>query len=201
MANLNAKGIPKGTRKLNNGPILNNGLTAQQEAYARARAMGMSTEEAVKAGQIDISIHTAHKWNKLTKVSERINELAAIATKNAIIKTGLDREWVLSRLMTVADRCMQAEPVLDKEGAPTGEYKFDASGANAALKMLGDTMGLFKPAEKKPEDDYANLSDDDITRIVAHLAAETGLIETGPGAKTKARAQQAIEVQAISKAG
>ena len=69
---------------------------------------------------------------------------------------------------------MQAEPVLVK-GEPTGEFKFDASGANAALKMLGDTMGLFKPQEEK-HDEFSNLSDADIARIAAGLAAETGLI-------------------------
>ena len=27
---------------------------------------------------------------------------------------------------------------------PTGDYKFDASGANTALKLLGQTIGMFK---------------------------------------------------------
>ena len=131
----------------------------------------------------------------------RINELSAMATRNAILKTGLDREWVISRLMSVVDRCMQTEPVLDKKGEPTGEYGFDAAGANTALRMLGDTMGLFKPAEKKEGDDYANLSDDDLTRIVAELAAQTGLIEIGAGTQAPAGAQQVIEVQAVRTAG
>jgi hypothetical protein len=154
------------------------GLTMAQEAYCRSRAMGMSMQEA----SIAVGLHkcTGRNWEKdQPKVCERIKDLTRIATENAIIKTGLNREWVISRLMTVVDRCMQAEPVLDKEGSETGQYRFDASGANQALKMLGDTMGLFKPAEKK-EDEYANLSDDDLRRIASELASQVGIIDVTP---------------------
>lgn len=193
---------PKGMRKRPAGVILQSGLTVHQEAYCRARATGMNMEESVMAIGSPISVHTARCWEReLQTVRSRIEELAAMATNNAILKTGLDREWVISRLMTVVDRCMQAEPVLDRKGEPTGKFQFDSAGANTALRMLGDTMGLFKPAEKKPEDEYANLSDDDITRIVAELATQTGLIEIGAGTQEAARSQQVIEVQALLKAG
>jgi len=196
------RSMPKGTRKLNGGVRLDSGLTVHQEAYCRARAMGMNMEESVMAIGSPVAINTARGWERENQlVRSRINELSAIATENAILKTGLDREWVISRLMRVAERCMQAEPVTDKEGNPTGEFRFDATGANQALRMLGDTMGLFKPAEKKPEDEYANLSDDDIARIVAELAAQTGLIEIGSGTQAPAGSQQVIEVQALPKAG
>lgn len=189
---------PKGMRKRPAGVILQSGLNVHQEAYCRARATGMNMEESVLAIGSPVSVHTARAWERdLQAVRSRIDELSAMATNNAILKTGLDREWVISRLMSVVDRCMQSEPVLDKKGEPTGEFQFDSSGANTALRMLGDTMGLFKPAEKKPEDDYANLSDDDITRIVAELAAQTGLIEIGAGTQTAAGSQQVIEVQAL----
>lgn len=100
-----------------------------------------------------------------------------MATQNAILKTGLTRGWIIERLMSVVERCMQSEPVRDKEGNETGEFTFNAPGANQALKMLGDTMGLFKHSDKNDEDEYANLSDDDIARIAGQLASEVGLIE------------------------
>ena len=170
--------MPKGTRKLNNGVRLASGLTVHQEAYCRARATGMNMDESVMAIGSPVAVTTARDWErKLQPIRDRIAELSQMATNNAILKTGLDREWVISRLMQNVERCMQAEPVLDKEGKPTGEYRFDSTGANNALRMLGDTMGLFKPAEKKPEDDYANLSDDDLKRIASELAIQTGLLE------------------------
>ena len=175
------------------------GLTIAQEAYCRSRAMGMSMQEA----SIAVGLHkcTGRNWEKDNpKVCARIQDLTRIATENAIIKTGLNREWVISRLMSVVDRCMQAEAVLDKEGNPTGAYEFDASGANQALKMLGDTMGLFKPAEKK-EDEYANLTDADLARIAHELASQTGLLAHSSGNQTPAGSGQVIEVQAIPEAG
>jgi hypothetical protein len=176
-------------------------ITAEQEAYCRGRAMGMSPAEAVAAAGLKYKEETCRKWEyNNDHVKARIAELSEIATKNAIIKTGLDREWVITKLMTVVDRCMQEEQVLDKKGKPTGEYKFDAAGANAALKMLGDTMGLFKPAEKKPGDEYEELSDDDIARIAGELASQVGLLASPAGNEASAREEQVVTLSALPEA-
>ncbi len=171
------------------------GLTYTQEAYARARAMGMTIGEAAVA--VGLAPGTGRNWEKQEPwVNERIAQLSGIATTNAIIKTGLNREWVISRLMTVVERCMQAEPVIAKTGEETGQYKFDASGANQALRMLGDTMGMFKPPEKK-EDEYANLTDADLARIAHELASQVGLLEAPARDEAPAGSGQIIEVQAL----
>jgi len=196
--------VAKGTRKLNRPRLAISGLTVEQEAYCRGRVMGMSIEEAISAAGSSISVKTARDWeapnsgNKL--VRDRINELAAIAQKNAILKSGLDREWVITRFMQVAERCMQAEPVRDREGNPTGEYTFNATGANQALSGLGDVLSLLKPVEKMPGDGYEHLSADDIARIAAELAAQTGLLEAGAGTQAPAGREQGIEVPAVPKA-
>ena len=54
------------------------------------------------------------------------------------------KQYIQMNLRVVAERCMQVEPVFDAKGQPTGDYKFDASGANTALKLLGQTIGMFK---------------------------------------------------------
>lgn len=144
----------------------------------------MSMEEAIVASGGRISLKTARNWENHNNkdcnpnVRKRINELSDIAQKNAILRTGLNREWVISRLMQLVERCMQAEPVLKKvdgKMVETGEYVFDSSGANTALRALGDTIGLFKPVEKQPGDEYEHLTDDDIARIVDDLAVQIGL--------------------------
>ncbi len=55
--------------------------------------------------------------------------------------------------MTVAGRCMQTEPVLDRKGqqvvveTPDGgtalAYEFNSAGANRALELLGKEVGMF----------------------------------------------------------
>lgn len=157
-------------------PLTDEGLTPQQESYCRARATGMTMHEA--SVTCNIPKPTAFGWEYHNqRVKARITELSKLLTNNAIVQTGLDREWVISRLMSVAERCMQAEPVLDKDGNSVGEYTFDSAGANQALKMLGDTLGLFKPPEKQAGDDFANLTDDDLKRLASELAQQTGLLE------------------------
>lgn len=57
-------------------------------------------------------------------------------------RTEIDADWVLAQLKKVADRCMQEEAVMSG-GEPTGEYKFDSSGANKALELIGKNKKMF----------------------------------------------------------
>jgi hypothetical protein len=63
---------------------------------------------------------------------------------------------VLKQMVEVFERCMQHKPVLDKEGNPTGEYRFDAAGVNRALEQIGKhkSVNAFKEteADRKPID-------------------------------------------------
>lgn len=54
----------------------------------------------------------------------------------------IDAAWVLRQAVKVHERCMQAEAVLDKEGGATGEYKFEHSGANKALEIIGKHVDI-----------------------------------------------------------
>lgn len=73
-----------------------------------------------------------------------------IAQKNdrAAQELGLSKRYILSKLMAVAERAMQAEPVMKfdnitKEYVATGEYVFDGKTATQALKLLGEHLDVF----------------------------------------------------------
>jgi len=51
---------------------------------------------------------------------------------------------VLANIRTVATRCMQAVPVLDAEGNPTGEYRFDAANALRGFELVGKYLGIWR---------------------------------------------------------
>lgn len=178
----------KGTTNLKGDRLLESGLTVEQEAYCRCRASGMSIEESIFTSGIGITHRTALRWEQpngersSAKIRARINELSQIAQKNAILKTGLTREWVISRLMQVAERCMQAEPVLRKvngELIETGEYVFDSSGANTALRALGDTVGMFnkKNFDDGNDDEFSDLSDDQLIELAREYGNKCGILE------------------------
>ena len=195
------KGQQREAKKKNGLVIEGIQVTPEQEAYCRARAMGMDMKEAMSAAGLKQMLKTVKNWEiKNGAVVKRIAELTMAASRNAIMKNGLDRSWVIERLMKVVDRCMQAEPVKDRDGNETGEYKFDSSGANKALQLLGAELGMFTPKTEKPGDEYANLSDDDLARLARELAAQTGIIENHAGTQAPARSEQIIEVQALPKA-
>ena len=58
-------------------------------------------------------------------------------------KVGADAEYVIKTIMETIERCRQAEPILDKEGTPTGEYRFDAGNVLKGCELLGKHLKMF----------------------------------------------------------
>tara|TARA_R110000782_G_C14819187_1_gene413726 strand:- start:7896 stop:8381 length:486 start_codon:yes stop_codon:yes gene_type:complete len=61
----------------------------------------------------------------------------------------IDAAWVLLSAKKVYDRCMQEEAVTDRDGNATGEYKFEHSGANAALGIIGKHIDVQAFLDRK----------------------------------------------------
>ena len=80
-----------------------------------------------------------------TRLLKNVNIQRAVAegTRIRAESAELSVEWVLTGLKTVAERCMQALAVLDREGNPTGEYVFNAAGANKAYELIGKHLRMF----------------------------------------------------------
>lgn len=76
---------------------------------------------------------SGHRWMR-NRNFVRARELLE---QRAIEEIGITHGYVLGRTKDVVERCMQEEPVLDHEGKPTGEYRFEHSGALKGLEMLG----------------------------------------------------------------
>lgn len=75
----------------------------------------------------------------------------------------LSRDFVLDGLRTNAERALQAVPVMDARGQPTGEYRWDGTVANRALELLGKELGMF--VEKRVIDQRITVSDEQQTEI------------------------------------
>lgn len=104
---------------------------------------------AIKAGYSKTMARTkAYQWVSNSKNNPKPYIRAAIqkAIEKRAIKTGLTAEWVLEKLEEVAERCMTAEPIMvweNGEKVESGEFKFDSSGANKALGLIGKHLKMF----------------------------------------------------------
>jgi phage terminase small subunit len=118
-------------------PILDN---PKHELFAPAVASGCSQDEAyVKAGYEQNSSNAA-RLNGNERVKTRIQELLGAVAQ----RFELTEEKILRDIDQIKTRCLQGEPVRDKEGNPTGEWKFDARTALEACKLEGMYLAMWK---------------------------------------------------------
>ena len=111
----------------------------KHELFAQGLAKGLGIGAAYKAAGYKPSPAAATRLSKNVKLQERAAELQAPSAERATVT----RQWMLERLKQNVERCMQATPVLDHEGNPTGKYKFAGNAANKALELLGKALGMF----------------------------------------------------------
>lgn len=121
-------------------------LTDKQEAFCQEYLIDLNaTQAAIRAGYSektakDIGCQNLAKLN----IMEKIAELKA----ERVERVQIDADWVLRQSVKLHERCMQAEPVTDREGNPTGEYKFEHSGASKALELIGKHINVQAFKEK-----------------------------------------------------
>ncbi|MBA1156921.1 hypothetical protein [Microvirga mediterraneensis] len=122
----------------------------RHEIFAQELAKGKSQVEAYETAGFKNGQKNAHRLGTdegiLRRVAEIQSERAEMdrkATEKATEALAIDKQWVMARLVENVDRAMQAEAVLDNEGKPTGEYKYQGSVANKALELLGKELGMF----------------------------------------------------------
>ena len=120
-------------------------LTLKQEAFAMGYMETGNACEAyrraynadrMKRNSIEV---TAYQLLQHPKVVLRVTELREEAAK----RDELSIDWVLQHLEEIVSRAMQAVPVLDKQGEPTGEYTYQGAVANRALELIGKHVGMF----------------------------------------------------------
>ena len=81
-------------------------------------------------------------------IRARVAQLTEAVAERAIEKCALDRAWVLAGLKDIHGRAIQAVPVLDRDGAETGLFKYDAASAIKTLELIGKELGMFKEQVK-----------------------------------------------------
>ncbi|WP_267411856.1 terminase small subunit [Pantoea sp. GM_Pan_4] len=126
-------------------------LTDKQEMFCREYLIDLNaTQAAIRAGYSDGSARNqAHRLMTNDDILQRIAEL----NQDRLKRTNIDADYVLRQAVKLHERCMQeVEPLTDRRGEEITDeqgrtvYGFDAKGAVASLKLIGDhiTVQAFK---------------------------------------------------------
>ena len=119
----------------------------RHEQFARLVAAGETPARAYIAVGYQNSDAASSSGSRLAKtpnVRARIAELQEESARGAIKRNELNQDWVLARLKENVERAMQATPVRDSEGNPTGEYKWEGNVVNRSLELIGKELGMFR---------------------------------------------------------
>ncbi len=138
------------------------------EAYANA---GYDPKDAKRASQLGSLLYRRPEIK--ARVTEVQEELREVSLSNAMI----DRTYVLKGLKDNHDKASKTVAVLDRNGRPTGEYRYDGGVANRSLELMGKELGMF--ADRVIFDDLdkelEGLSGKDLRLFVRSCASEVGL--------------------------
>lgn len=152
---------------------VNNGFENKTKAYLSAcEKMGRAPSKNPET--------SASEMLSYPNVIEFLNSIKEKAAEEAQITA----EWVLKSAKKVFDRCMQSEPILTSSGSPVmvktddGElaaaYKFDSTGANKSLEIIGkhiDIQAFKTVVENKVI--IQDMTDDELDRELAKLTKGT----------------------------
>lgn len=116
-------------------------LTDKQELFCLEYLKDLNaTQAAIRAGYSE-STAKQTGYENLTKhyLLERVQQLMAERVK----RVEIDADYVLLGIKELTERCIQAVPVVDKDGSTSGEYKFEANAALKGYELLGKHLKLF----------------------------------------------------------
>jgi phage terminase small subunit len=116
-------------------------LTDKQQRFVAEYLIDLNaTQAAIRAGY---SSGTAKEigYENLTK--PHIAQAIQAAVNQRTERTQVDADYVLRTIVDTIERCKQAEPVRDRDGEATGEYKFDAGAVLKGAELLGKHLKLF----------------------------------------------------------
>ncbi len=150
-------------------------MTPRQARFAEEYLVDLNaTQAALRAGYSPSTARAqGYRLLRNPQVARAIERAMAERSR----RTGIEADWVLARLKAVAQRCLAAEPVRDRKGQATGEYRFDAKGAIKALELMGKHLGMFQAGTGRSEKgvemkDPREMSDEELAAEIAKLETD-----------------------------
>jgi phage terminase small subunit len=116
-------------------------LTPKQELFVREFLVDLNaTKAAIRAGYSEKTA-AAIGWENLRK--PEIQKALAGLIQPKMRKLDITTEYILGTIQETIERCKQEIEVLDREGKPTGEYRFDPNAVLKGCELLGKYRKLW----------------------------------------------------------
>ena len=121
-------------------------FTLKQRRFIEEMPTAGSQADAVRrVYDVGNNRHLAEVIGSENMRKPEIAKAVAVALNTAAEKAGVTAEWAFNRLHLNVERSLQAIPVLDRKGKPTGEYQYEPAAVNRGvelamrhLRLLGD---------------------------------------------------------------
>lgn len=138
---------------------MNMKLSGKQKRFIEEYLVDLNaTQAAIRAGYSK-NCATEIGYENLSK--PHIADAIAEASRERAKRVQIDADYVLRQAVKVHERCMQEQEVLDDEGNPIGEFKFEHAGANKALELIGKHVNVQAWNEKMTHEHTVVVFDDD----------------------------------------
>ena len=122
-------------------------LNEKQKQFCEEYIIDLNgTQAAIRAGY---SAKTANEQAAQLLAKLSIQEYICELKNKRSERVKYSQDELMRDILEVKNRCMQANPVLDKEGNETAIWKFDSNGANKALDMLAKHVGFYETDNKQ----------------------------------------------------
>ena len=122
-------------------------LNEKQKQFCEEYIIDLNgTQAAIRAGYSEKTANRiASELLSKLDIQEYICELKNKRSE----RVRYSQDELMRDILEVKNRCMQANPVLDKEGNEMGIWKFDSTGANKALDILAKHVGFYETDNKQ----------------------------------------------------
>jgi phage terminase small subunit len=161
-------------------------LSARAQLYCAEYLIDLNqTAAAIRAGYSARSARD--RGHNLMQDPRVLAEIARLQAARAA-RTEVTQDYVIARLVQNLDRALQAVPMKNEKGEPTGTYLYAGGVANRALHLLGLHLGMFTQRHEVTgkfdvgNSELANRFLSDIDRLAKRLASRNPGEPAGNGA-------------------
>jgi phage terminase small subunit len=157
-------------------------LSPKQEQFCIEYLIDLNaTQAAIRAGYAKRSAkEQASRLLTNDNIASRVRELMNERAQ----RTEITADFVLTGLKEVAERCLQAVPVIEwdyaekqfvqkKDDQGKGVFEFDSTGANRAFELLGKHVGIFEKDNRQKTPEPQNWLNEDQFNKLLNTVRET----------------------------